>query len=54
MSLILQNAETVRLVGSDGEAKSVVELEHNSEVMGYFAEGGRHFGIKVDETIVEK
>ncbi len=54
VSLILQNAETIRLVGSDGKAKSVVELQENSEVMGYFAEGGRHFGIKVDETIVEK
>ncbi len=54
VSLILQNAETIRLVGSDGKAKSVVELEENSEVMGRLAEGGRHFGIKVDETIVEK
>ncbi len=54
VSLILQNAETVRLVGSDGEAKSVVELGKDVEVMGYLAEGGRHFGIKVDETIVEK
>ena len=54
VSLILQNAETIRLVGSDGKAKSVVELEENSEVMGYLAEGGRHFGIKVDETIIEK
>lgn len=54
VSLILQNAETIRLVGSDGKPKSVVELEENSEVMGYLAEGGRHFGIKVDETIVEK
>lgn len=54
VSLILQNAETIRLVGSDGEAESVVELEENSEVMGYLAKGGRHFGIKVDETIVEK
>ena len=54
VSLILQNAETIRLVGSGGKAKSVVELQEHSEVMGYFAEGGRHFGIKVDETIVEK
>ncbi len=31
VSLILQNAETIRLVGSDGEAKSVVELQENSD-----------------------
>lgn len=54
VSLILQNAETIRLVGSDGSAKSVVELAENVEVMGFFAEGGRHFGMKVDETIIEK
>lgn len=53
-SLILQNAETIRLVGSNGEAKSVVKLEENTEVMGYFAEGGRHFGMKVEETLIEK
>ena len=54
VSLILQNAETVRLVGSDGKAISVVDLKEGTEVLGYFAEGGRHFGIKIDETIVEK
>ena len=53
-SLILQNAETIRLVGNNGEAKSVVKLEENTEVMGYFAEGGRHFGMKVEETLIEK
>lgn len=54
VSLVLQNAETIRLVGKNGEAISVVDLKKDSEVMGYSAEGGRHFGIKVDETIVEK
>jgi 3-dehydroquinate synthase II len=54
VSLVLQNAETIRLVGKNEEAISVVDLKKDSEVMGYSAEGGRHFGIKVDETIVEK
>ena len=54
VSLVLQNAETIRLTGKDGEAISVVELKKDSEVMGYSTEGGRHFGIKVEETIVEK
>ena len=54
VSLVLQNAETVRLVGKSGEAVSVVELKKDSEVIGYSTEGGRHFGIKVEETIVEK
>jgi 3-dehydroquinate synthase II len=54
VSLVLQNAETIRLIGKNGEAISVVDLKKDSEVMGYSAEGGRHFGIKIDETIVEK
>lgn len=54
MSLILQNAETIRLVGEDGRAISVVDLEVGDRVLGCTAESGRHFGIAVRETIVEK
>jgi 3-dehydroquinate synthase II len=54
VSLILQNAETIRLVRPDGSAVSVVELEEGSEVLVYLEEAGRHFGVKVEETITEK
>ncbi len=53
-SLILQNAETIRLVGEDGSAISVVHLKAGDRVMGCILEGGRHFGIAVKETILEK
>jgi len=53
-SLILQNAETIRLVGEDGSAISVVHLKAGDRVMGCILEGGRHFGIAVKETIIEK
>lgn len=53
-SLILQNAETIRLVGENGEAISVVHLQAGDRVMGCILEGGRHFGIAVKETILEK
>ncbi len=53
-SLILQNAETIRLVGEDGGAISVVHLKAGDRVMGCILEGGRHFGIAVKETIIEK
>lgn len=54
VSLILQNAETIRLVRPSGRPVSVVELKKGDEVLAYFEEGGRHFGVKVKESIVEK
>ena len=54
VSLILQNAETIRLVRPDGAPLSVVELEKGSEILSYLEEAGRHFGYKVEETITEK
>ncbi|OPY38512.1 MAG: 3-dehydroquinate synthase [Methanoregula sp. PtaU1.Bin051] len=53
-SLILQNAETIRLVAEDGSAISVVHLKKGDRIMGCVLTGGRHFGIAVKETIIEK
>jgi len=54
VSLILQNAETIRLVRENGEAVSVVNLMIGDRVLGTVLEGGRHFGMAVKETIREK
>lgn len=53
-SLVLQNAETIRLVGEDGRARSVVEISPGDRVLGCTMEAGRHFGMAVRETILEK
>ena len=53
-SLILQNAETVRLVGEDGKPISVAALKEGDRVLGATAEAGRHFGVAVKEKILEK
>ncbi len=53
-SMILQNAETIRLVASDGRGKSVVELKKGDKILVHLEEGARHFGHKISETIVEK
>ncbi|MCQ8893883.1 MAG: 3-dehydroquinate synthase II [Methanolinea sp.] len=53
-SLILQNAETIRLVAEDGSARSVVDLAPGDTVIGCLKEAGRHFGMAVRESIVEK
>ncbi|MDW8067105.1 MAG: 3-dehydroquinate synthase II, partial [Aquificaceae bacterium] len=54
VSAVLQNAETIRLTRPDGTPISVAELKEGDEVLGYIEEAGRHFGIKVEETIIEK
>jgi 3-dehydroquinate synthase II len=54
-TVILQNAETIRLMTKDGKLVSVTELKVGDEVLGYAKPAsGRHFGIEVDEYIVEK
>lgn len=51
---LLQNAETIRLVSPEGRALSVASLKKGDKVLVYLEEGGRHFGMKVEETIEEK
>jgi len=54
VSLILQNAETIRLTSPDGSPISVTHLKAGDEVLVHVEESGRHFGVKIDETITEK
>jgi 3-dehydroquinate synthase II len=54
ISLVLQNAETIRLVSPDGKAVSISNLKVGDKVLGHVEKGGRHFGMKVDETLVER
>ena len=54
ISVILQNAETITLTQPDGKALSLVDLKEGSEVLVYREGAGRHFGVKIDETIVER
>lgn len=49
---VLQNAETVKLVTPDGSV-SVNELKKGDEVLAFIEDGGRHFGMSVDEKIKE-
>lgn len=49
---ILQNAETVKLVGPDGSI-SVAQLKKGDKVYARTESGGRHFGMKIKETIRE-
>lgn len=54
-TVILQNAETIRLISKDGNLISVTDIKPGDEVLGYAKPAsGRHFGMEVDEYIVEK
>lgn len=54
VSLVLQNAETIRLISPDGKAISVTSLKVGDKVLAHVEKGGRHFGMKVEETLLEK
>ncbi len=54
ITTLLQNAETIRLTAPDGQPVSVVALNSGDKVLAAVEEGGRHFGYKIDETILEK
>lgn len=52
-TVILQNAETIKLVGKNG-AISITKLKEGDPVLAKIETGGRHFGMAVEETISEK
>ena len=54
ISLVLQNAETIRLVSPDGKAVSVTTLKQGDKVLAHIEKAGRHFGMQVDETLIER
>jgi len=52
-SIILQNAETIKLMGKD-KPISVVDLKEGDEVLVHVTEAARHFGIAVEEMVIER
>ena len=54
ISVILQNAETIRLTQPDGQALSLVDLKEGCEILVHREGTGRHFGVQINETIVER
>jgi 3-dehydroquinate synthase II len=51
---LLQNAETIRLVGEDGNPISVANLKVGDKIMVYLDPNARHFGMAIEESIIEK
>jgi len=53
LATLVQNAETIKVATREGRT-AVTDLEAGDEILVYREEGGRHFGEKIEETIIEK
>ncbi|WP_295722636.1 3-dehydroquinate synthase II [uncultured Methanobrevibacter sp.] len=51
---LVQNAETIRLVDANGEPVSVSVLKPGDKIKIFIDEKARHFGMSIDENIIEK
>lgn len=51
---ILQNAETIRIVDANDEPLSVADVKPGDKVKVCIETNARHFGIAIDETIIEQ
>jgi 3-dehydroquinate synthase II len=54
ISLLVQNAETIRLTSPKGEAISVVDLKPGDIVLVALETRARHFGHSIEESILEQ
>lgn len=51
---LLQNAETITLLNKKGKPISISKLKRGDEVLIYTKDAARHFGMEVEESIIEK
>jgi len=54
VSLIVQNAETIRLTSPEGKPLSVVDLKKGDKVLVALEDSARHFGHSIKESILER
>ena len=51
---LVQNAETIRVVDNDGKPLSVADLKKGDKIKVFIDQKARHFGMSIDENIIEK
>lgn len=54
LKVTLQNAETVMVIGVDGVPISIPKLNVGNKILVNLGPGATHFGIKIEEQIIEK
>lgn len=54
LNVIVQDDWHIRLMGADGKPRNASLIRPGDELLAHVCESGRHVGIKVKETIIEK
>ncbi|MGI5920716.1 MAG: 3-dehydroquinate synthase II [Syntrophomonadaceae bacterium] len=54
LNVIVQDDWHIRLMGSDGLPRNATKIQPGEELLAYISTPGRHVGISVNETIIEK
>jgi len=54
INVIVQDDWHIRLMGADGQPRNATDLQAGDCLLAYLSKPGRHVGIKVAETIIEK
>ncbi len=54
INVIVQDDWHIRIMGADGKPRNASLIRPGDELLAYVCEPGRHVGIKVSETIIEK
>ncbi len=54
INVIVQDDWHIRIMGADGRPKNASLIRPGDKLLAYVCEPGRHVGIKVNETIIEK
>lgn len=54
INVIVQDDWHIRIMGADGKPRNATEITPGDQLLAYVCKPGRHVGIKVEETIVER
>lgn len=54
LNVIVQDDWHIRIISPDGSVKNSTLLKNGDVIAGYTCTPGRHLGVKIDESIVEK
>lgn len=54
ISVIVQDDWHIRVMDAAGKPRNATEIKPGDQLLAYISEPGRHVGIKIEETIIEK
>jgi 3-dehydroquinate synthase II/3-amino-4-hydroxybenzoic acid synthase len=54
INVIVQDDWHIRIMGADGKPRNASLIQPGDQLLAYVCQPGRHVGIKVNETILEK